>query len=151
MKYFFWAVLIFLSFVLQGRLSVFGVSPDLSVLLVYYAGIKHGEKKGLLTGVLIGALEDSISLSMLGPNLLSKGFIGFSSALFVTGSFFRWTPLLGIIAVFLLTFMDNSIVFLSLSMFDKIPAAILSTLFISVMQSILNAPAGILIRPKYAD
>ena len=151
MKYLLWAILIISSFVLQARLSILGVSPDLSILLVYYAGIKYGEKKGMLTGVLIGALEDSMSLSIFGPNLLSKGIIGFFSALFVTGSLFRWTPFLGMIAVLFLTFLDNSIVFLSLSLFDRAPAAISNALFISLMQSILNAPAGILIRPKDAD
>ena len=151
MKYFLWAVLIIFSFVLQARLSIIGVSPDLSLLLVYYAGIKYGEKKGMLTGVLIGALEDSMSLSIFGPNLLSKGIIGFFSALFVTGSLFRWTPTLGLIAVLSLTFLDNSIVFLSLSLFDKVPAAISNALFIAILQSILNAPVGMLLRPKYAD
>jgi rod shape-determining protein MreD len=150
-KYLFWAILIFLSFVLQARLSILGVSPDLSILLVYAAGIKYGEKKGMLTGVLIGALEDSMSFSIFGPNLLSKGVIGFLSALFVTGSLLRWTPPLGTIAVLFLTFLDNSIVFLSLSLFDKAPSAISTALFISLMQSILNAPAGLLIRPKNAD
>ena len=151
MKYLLWAILIILTFVLQARLSILGVSPDLSILLVYYAGIKYGGKKGMLAGVLIGAIEDSISLSIFGPNLLSKGVIGFFSAFFVTGNLLRWTPPLGIIALLLLTFLDNSIVFLSLSLFDKAPSSISTFLFISLMQSILNAPIGLLIRPKDAD
>ena len=151
MKYFYWLLMIFFSFLLQGHISVLGVSPNLSVLLVYYAGIRHGEIKGMLAGVLIGSLEDIMSLSLLGPNLLSKGIIGFSSAFFVTGGLFRWTPLLGIIAVLLLTFLDNSMTFLTLSLFDKVPAAVSNALFISLMQSLLNAPAGIFIRPEHAD
>lgn len=151
MKYIFWAILIFLSFILQGRVSILGVPPNLTALLVYYAGVKYGQTKGLLTGVLIGALEDNISSPILGPNLLAKATIGYFSSLFITGGFFRWTPVLGIFALFLLTLLDNSIVFISRSLFDKIPAELTSALFVSIMQSILNAPAGIFIRPKNAE
>ncbi len=151
MNYLCWSGLIILSLILQSRVSVLGVSPNLTVLLTYYAGVKYGETKGLFFGVFLGALEDSLSLHIFGPNLLGKGVIGYSSSIFVTGGLFRWTPLLGIIAVSLLTFADNSIVFLSRSLFDKVPAALSTALFISTMQSILNAPAGLFIRPKHAD
>lgn len=151
MKYLYWAISIFLSLFLQGKVSILGVSPDLTALLAYYAGIRYGETKGLLLGGFIGALQDSISLSILGPNLLAKGIIGFSASFFISGGFFRWTPLFGIIAISLFTFVDNSIVFLSKSLFDKAPAALSTALFVSVMQSLLNAPAGMFIRPKHVD
>jgi len=149
--YLWWALLIFLSFFLQSRISVLGVSPDLTVLLVYYAGIKYGETRGLLSGVLIGALEDGLSSFIIGPNLLGKGMIGFSAAFFVSGGFFRWTPLLGMIAVSFFTVFDNAVVFLSRTMFDKMPAAPSSALFITVMQSVMNALAGIFMRPQHVD
>lgn len=151
MKYLYWSLIIFLSFFLQGRISVLGISPDLTALLAYYAGIKYRETKGLLLGAVIGALEDSISLSILGPNMLSKGIIGFSSSVFITGGFFRWTPLLGIIFISLLTLIDKSVVFLSRSLFDNMPATFSTALFVSLMQALLNAPAGIFIRPKHAE
>ncbi len=150
MKYLYWTLIIFLTFILQGRIVILGIPPDLTVLLVYYAGLKYGEKKGLLFGALIGALEDSISLSILGPNLLAKGMTGYFSS-FISGKLFRWTPLLGIIAVSLLTFFDNSVVFLSISLFKKMPTAVSKALYVSIMQCLLNAPAGIFIRPKYAE
>jgi rod shape-determining protein MreD len=150
-KYILWPIAVFLSFFLQGRISVLGISPDLTVLIVYYAGIRYGETKGLLAGMVIGALEDSLSSSIIGPNLLSKGIIGFSSSFFVSGGVLRWTPFLGLLAVSFLTVVDNAMVFLAQSIFDKMPAAPASALLIAIMQSILNATAGIFIRPKHAD
>ena len=151
MKYLLWVILIFLCFFMQGRISVLDIPPNLTVLLAYYAGIKFGETRGLLAGALIGFLEDSVSSSLIGPNLLAMGIVGFSSSFFVSGGFFRWTPFLGMIAVFLLTFIDNSVVFLSRSIFDKMPAALSAALFVTIMQSVLNAPVGIFIRPRHVD
>lgn len=151
MRYLVWAGAILLTFFLQSRVSVLDIPPDLTAILVFYAGIRHGETKGLLTGVLIGALEDSISSSIIGPNLLGKGMVGFSASFFISGGVFRWTPVLGIVALSFLTFLDNSIVYLSRSIFDKMPAPPASALFIAVMQSLINAPAGIFIRPKHVD
>jgi rod shape-determining protein MreD len=150
-KYVLWPIAVFLCFFLQGRVSVLGITPDLTVLLVYYAGIRYGETKGLLAGAVIGALEDALSSSIIGPNLLSKGLIGFSASFFVTGGFLRWTPFLGLLAVALFTVADNAMVFATQSIFATMPAAPSSVLFVSVMQSILNAIAGIFIRPKHVE
>lgn len=151
MRYLLWVIAVFFSFFLQARISVLDISPDLTVLIVFYIGIRHGETRGLFAGILIGAIEDSLSYSFLGPNMLSKGVVGFVSAFFISGGIFRWTNLLGIIAVFMLTFVDNALVFISKGIFDKMPAAPSAALFAAVMQSLLNAPAGILIRPRHVD
>ena len=113
MIYVYWTIAILLSFFLQGKVSIIGVSLNLTVLMAYYAGIKYGETKGMLLGAFIGALEDIMAGSILGPNMLAKGVIGFFSSFLISGSIFRWTPLFGIITISLLTFFDNSIVFLS--------------------------------------
>lgn len=151
MKYLFFTAALFLAFFLQGRISVLGISPDLTALLAFYIGIRYGETKGLMAGIVIGALEDSISSSIIGPNLLGKGIVGFSSSFFVSGGLLRWTPLLGVIAVSLLTSLDGLVVFLTRSVFDRVPAAPSVAFLICTMQSILNAPAGIFVRPKNVD
>ncbi len=151
MRYLFWAAAVFLVFLLQGRTSLLGVVPNLTVLLTYYAGIRYGENRGLMAGVLIGYLEDSLSYSIIGPNLLSKALIGFFSAFFVTGGFFRWTIMLGIVAVSSLTIADNMMVFLLRGVFDKMPLRVTDFLFITVMQALMNGPAGIFLRPKNVD
>lgn len=146
-----YAVAIFLAFFLQGKISILGISPDLTALLAFYAGIRFGETKGLLTGILIGAMEDCLSFSIIGPNLLGKGIIGFTSSFFVSGGPLRWTPVLGVVGVFLLTSVDNGIVFLSKGLFGHVPALPSAAFFISLMQSILNAPAGVLVKPRNVD
>lgn len=150
MKYFSFTAALFLALFLQGRISILGISPDLTALLAFYAGIRYGETRGFLAGLVIGALEDSISSPMIGPNLLGKGIVGFSSSFLVSGGLLRWTPLLGVIVVSLLTSVDNLSVFFTRSVFDKVPTAPSMAFFISTMQSLLNAPAGIFVRPKNA-
>jgi rod shape-determining protein MreD len=130
---------------------VLGIVPNLTVLLAFYAGIRYGAHKGLLAGLLIGFLEDSLSDSLVGPNMLAKGLVGYAAAFFVTGGFFRWTPLLGIISVSALTLAGNIVTVLSKTLFDKMPGSVASIVFISVMQALLNAPAGAFMRPEHAD
>ena len=151
MKYIWWALIIFLAFLLQSSLTILAVSPNLTVLVVYFIGIRYGRTSGLLSGVLIGALEDSLSSAMLGPNMLAKGMVGLLSASFISGNFLIWTPLLGSIVAALLTFTGNTVAFLSLALFDKLPAPIPTALFTTTMQSLLNASAGIFMRPENAD
>jgi rod shape-determining protein MreD len=150
-KYIFWALIIFLAFLLQSSISILAVSPNLTVMVVYFIGMRYGGTRGLLSGVLIGALEDSLSSTMLGPNMLAKGMVGLLSASFISGNFLIWTPLLGTIAAAFLTFTGSSIAFLSLALFDKLPTHISTALFTATMQSLMNASAGIFIRPENAD
>jgi rod shape-determining protein MreD len=150
-KYLWFALIIFLAFLLQSSISILAVSPNLTVLVVYFIGIRYGATKGLLSGVLIGALEDSMSSSILGPNMLAKGIVGLLSASFISGNFLIWTPLLGTLAAALLTFTGSTIAFLSLALFDKFPTHISTALFTATMQSLMNASAGIFIRPENAD
>lgn len=151
MRYVLLVISVFLVFFLQERISVLDITPDLTMLLVFAVGLRYGEIRGLLMGIVVGALEDSLSGSFIGPHMLSKGIIGFSSYFFVSGGLLRWTPLLGVISVAGLTFADNLIVFLAKTMFDRMPALFSTVLFVSIMQSILNAPVGILMRPEHVE
>jgi rod shape-determining protein MreD len=147
MIYLLWAAILLFAFVLQGSISFFDISPNLTVILACYAGIKKREVNGMLIGSVIGIIEDSLSGAFLGPHLLSKGLIGYLSSL-TYSRFFIWTPLLGIITVSVLTFIDGLIIFASRSIFDRMPAGFLVALFMIVIQSLLNAPFGFILRPK---
>ncbi|MHB8883011.1 MAG: rod shape-determining protein MreD [Thermodesulfovibrionales bacterium] len=151
MRYLLWIAATFCCFLLQGKLSVLGVAPNLTILPVYYAGLRHGETRGLMAGILVGYIEDNLSYSLIGPHLMSDAIIGYMSAFLVSGALFRWTPLLGIIAVATLTVADNVIVFASKSIFDKAPALFSTVVYTSVMQALINAPAGIFLGSKNAD
>jgi rod shape-determining protein MreD len=147
MIYVLWAAIILLTVLVQGSVSLIHIKLNLTVILVCYIGMKRGEIPGMFFGALIGLIEDIISGSLLGPNILSKGLIGYlSSSLY--RKLFIWTPLIGAINIFSLTFLDCSIVFILRSIFDKIPVDIGAALFIIMVQSLVNAPLGIFIKPK---
>ncbi|MEW6161842.1 MAG: rod shape-determining protein MreD [Nitrospirota bacterium] len=147
MTYLLWAVIILFTFIIQGRVSLFDVSPNFTSVLAYYAGVRKGELGGIFLGSFIGVIEDSLSGTFLGPNLLSKGLVGYFSS-FMSGSFFRWTPFLGAIAISALTLIDDTLVFMSRSFFDKMPTSIQAAVFIGAVQSLINTPLGIFLRPK---
>jgi rod shape-determining protein MreD len=147
MIYFFWAAILLFALILQGSISFFDISPNLTVILACYAGIRKREVKGMLIGSVIGMIEDSLSGAFLGPHLLSKGLIGYLSSL-TYSRFFIWTPLLGVITMSALTFIDGLIIFASRSVFDRMPASFPVALLIILIQSLLNAPFGLILKPK---
>lgn len=147
MIYVLWTAIILLTVLAQGSVSFIHIKLNLTVILVCYIGMKRGEIPGMFFGALIGLIEDILSGVLIGPNILSKGLIGYlSSSLY--RKLFIWTPLIGAINIFSLTFLDSSIVFILRSIFDKIPVDIGTALFIIMVQSLVNAPPGIFIKPK---
>lgn len=147
MKYLFWALIIFLTFGIQGSISIFDITPNFTVILACYAGIRGGEGKGLLFGSLIGIVEDSLSGMLLGPHILSKGLTGYLAA-FLYSKFFVWTPVLGILTAMILTIADGFLVYTARSIFATMPSGIGAAAFIIAMQSLLNAPLGIFLKKK---
>lgn len=151
MKILVWISIVLAAFVLQTTVSFLGVSPNITVLLAYYLGIRHGEVRGMFAGMIIGIAEDSIALSLIGPHMLSKAAIGFLSSRLISGGFFRWTPLLGLFSIIAFTAIDNSLVFFSKTLFERLPADPSGAVYITIMQALLNAVAGIFIKPAHAD
>jgi rod shape-determining protein MreD len=140
-------VLAALLFVLEAKLSVLGIRPNLTVLLVYFVGLRHGPTRGLLFGALVGVIADSISGNILGPNMLGKGTVGFLSSLMTRGPF-NWTPLFGLIGVIVLTLGDGIMAFSSMAVFSHMPTTLSNAAFIISGQAALNAVAGLYIRPE---
>jgi rod shape-determining protein MreD len=147
MKYVFWVLVTAFIFLIQGSVSFFDITPNLTAALAFYAGIRKREIKGMFLGSLIGLVEDMLSGPFLGPNLLSKGIIGYLSP-FIYSKFFMWTPLLGVISISVLTLTDGFIVYMSKSIFRQMPVGSGSAALIIAFQALLNAPLGIFLRPK---
>ncbi|MDP1758287.1 MAG: hypothetical protein Q8K77_00640 [Thermodesulfovibrionales bacterium] len=144
-------LIIFSAFLLESRISIFGAHPDLAAAIAYYFGLKNGETKGLLFGSFIGLIGDSLSGGILGPNILGKGMVGFLSASMSSasgGSFFRWTPVLGVIGISLLTALNGIIVFLSKTLFEHMPTSIPSAMSIIFTAALINSLLGIFMRPQ---
>lgn len=140
-------LIIFSAFLLESRISIFGAQPDLAAAIAYYFGLKNGETKGMLFGSFVGLIGDSLSGGILGPNILGKGMVGFLSA-FMSGSFFRWTPILGVIGISLLTALNGIIVFLSKTLFEHMPTSIPSAMSIIFTAALINSLLGIFMRPQ---
>ncbi len=151
MKYLFWVCAIFFAFLIEGQLSILRVTPNLTALLVYYAAIKYQGLAGIFTGLLIGFFEDLLTLSILGPHMLGKALVGYVATLFTSGKFFRWTPVLGLIGVSIVTVIDGATVYFSLGIFEKLPQEPERALYIIIMQALLNTPFGLFLKPKHAD
>jgi len=147
MRYVLWIAVTFLALIIQGSLSLFDITPNLTAVLAFYAGIKKGEVKGMLAGSLIGLLEDNLAGPFLGPNLLSKGLVGYLAS-FMCSRFFVWTPLLGMISITVLTMVDGLVVFLCKSAFDRTPVSFGAAAFIIVVQALLNAAFGVFLKPR---
>lgn len=143
----FWAVLITGLFVLKTHISIFGTSLNLTVLVPFYFGLKKSPEKGFLIGILVGLIEDSLSSTIMGPNILSKGSIGILSSLFL-GRFFIWTPFFGILACFTVTLFDSFIVYICRELFFVQPAPFKGAVLKMLFQSALNAPLGFFMRPS---
>lgn len=140
-------LIIFSAFLLESRISIFGAQPDLAAAIAYYFGLKNGETKGMLFGSFVGLIGDSLSGGILGPNILGKGMVGFFPA-FMSGSFFRWTPVLGVIGISLLTALNGIIVFLSKTLFEHMPTSIPSAISIIFTAALINSLFGIFMRPQ---
>ncbi|GAB4483907.1 MAG: hypothetical protein OHK006_06570 [Thermodesulfovibrionales bacterium] len=151
MRYILWAAAVFFAFLIEQNVSFLAVTPNLTALIIYAIGIRHGEVRGLLAGLVIGFVEDTLALGMIGPHMLGSSLVGFFSSYFLAGSVLRWTPVLGVLALAFLSLADNLSVFMALSVFQSPPSGTGTAAYISVMQAILNAPFGIFCRPKHAD
>jgi rod shape-determining protein MreD len=99
----------------------------------------------MLFGSFIGLIGDSLSGGILGPNILGKGMVGFFSA-FMSGSFFRWTPILGAIGISILTVINGIFVFLSKTIFEHMPTSIPRAMSITLTAALINSLLGIFIR-----
>lgn len=112
-----WYPLILLFFVplqsiLMTSISLNGIKPDLGLIVVFFAGLVYGEVDGILLGLTIGLLMDLFSGGPLGPNVVSKTVIGWSSgmvcktllnvnAFFTLGSVFCLSLLNGVLSFLL--------------------------------------------------
>lgn len=135
------------AFIIHSQVSLWGVVPSLTVAVAYAVGIYTGPAKGILLGSAVGMLEDSVSGNILGPNLMGKGMVGFLAS-FNSGSFFRWTPLLGMLSLFFLTLLDGVVVWASRTIFETSPATMSRGIFTVLMQGMMNVAIGFFLRPR---
>ena len=155
-----WILLTVLVFLLQTQCYFIRDFSNLTVVLVYYFGLKShqrnsdrdysgskSELESVAFGVIIGLMEDVISGSIIGPGLLSKGLLGLMTPVVFTDMIFKWTPLWGVIIVIIFTLFDGMVIVCSRIMFTGIHVTGATLVQVMCVQSIMNMPFGILLRP----
>lgn len=142
-----WVIVLIAVLMLEAKVEVFGIRPNLTAVLAYYFGLRNGAVKGILYGSLIGIAVDSLSGGMLGPNLLGKGAVGFFSSYIAEGFFFKWTPVLGVLGISALTVLDGIAAFALTALFVSAPTSLWNAALIMLGQAALNAMAGPFIKP----
>lgn len=60
-----------------SKMDIFGVKPDIGLVIVYLIGFLYGEMDGLIMGILIGFVMDSFASNHFGINLFTKSLTGF--------------------------------------------------------------------------
>jgi rod shape-determining protein MreD len=134
---------------LQTRVAVFGIHPNLTAAVAYWIGFQSSPIKGTILGSFIGIIEDSIGGGILGPNLLGKGLVGLLAS-WLSKRIFHWTPLVGMVSIFLLTAMDGLVIFVTKVLYSSVPVPVSLVMTGLFTQGLLNSIAGAFISPKNA-
>jgi hypothetical protein len=156
-----WIFLASLAILVQPMITVFDFPLNLTIVLVYVFAIKapplqsastsftdvKAEIRGSAFGVGIGLIEDAMSGSILGLNVLSKGLIGFISSILFRDIFFQWTPAIGCAVIFALTIIDGLILILTSHFIAGTPVRGFEVVEMLLVQALLNFPLGFIIRP----
>lgn len=108
-----WFCAVILCLILQTTLvpsiAIFGVQPDLLIIVLAFMCLKHGVMPGIYVGFFLGLVLDLYSPALLGQNALSKTVIGFFLGLF-NEKVMRTDPLVKII-ILLVSFFIHDILF----------------------------------------
>jgi|GEM_PF-4670007 rod shape-determining protein MreD len=120
---------------------------DLLALLAYCYGLRRGPSGGIFFGAFLGFLEDGLSASILGPAVLAKGMVGYTAS-FLPRGFFRWSPVLGFLGAFSLTFLADALQYASLGVFWQAPTTLGQALAAAALAGLLNGVLGVFIRPR---
>lgn len=130
----------------ESRLRVFGIAPNLTVIVAYYMGLRYGAHHGVLVGAGLGVLKDGAIGGIVGPSTLSMSTVGLLAS-HLRGGLLMWNPLLGMLALGFLTGLDGLLSYACLSIFQQPRAELAAAALALFWQAAANAPLGFIIRP----
>ncbi len=150
-----WMLLVALVFLLQTQFYFIKDFSNLTVVLVYYFGLKSHQRStgskaelgSVAFAVVVGLMEDVMSGAIIGPGVLSKGLLGLMTPVVFTDMVFKWTPLWGAIIVVIFTLFDGMVLIGSRMVFTGIHVTAFTLLQVLCVQSLFNMPFGIMLRP----
>jgi rod shape-determining protein MreD len=117
--------------------SFFSMRLNLTVLLVFFMGMKLKPYRALFWATVIGLILDSVSMRLTGPNIMSKGLIVFACWVLNSGVF-NLNAVFNSVICYLFTAADLAIVYLLLTVFDTKPVEFADASFNVVFQSFVN-------------
>lgn len=107
-----WVITLFLCILLQttlfSSLKICGVKPDLILIVVLYASLWKGVRRGVVVGFIGGMLEDIVSGGLPGANAFAKLTVGLLCGL-SPKKFYLGSKRVQIMAAFFGTFLAQTI------------------------------------------
>jgi len=76
------AVVLVVQTTIIPKIAIFGISPDLLLILLFVFSVQYGATNGIWTGFSLGVLIDVFSAGILGANALAKTVIGATAGFF---------------------------------------------------------------------
>jgi hypothetical protein len=158
---FVWVFITAFVLLLQPKLALFDCPLNLTLALVYVFGIKTAsyqpaasgsddvtpEIRSTLFGAGVGLIEDAMIGSIIGPNLLSKGLVGFMSSIVYRDIFFQWESVLGGVVLSVFTLLDGLVVIAARQLFSNMTIGGPAVVELVIIQAVMNIPIGLVLKP----
>lgn len=122
-----------------------GTKPDLILILVYSYSLRYGQIKGMTYGALTGLMIDFTSGFILGPNIISKAFIGYLTSS-VRQKLFQWNIIINTVMIAVSSVFDIVLVYVNLETFADI-SFVNRPLEPLIMQVVSTAVIGMILYP----
>jgi rod shape-determining protein MreD len=117
LQYLKWPMLFIGCFILQTSLvpsmAIFGVKPDLLMIILFFFSIRYGIMPGVLVGFFLGLTQDLYTPALLGQNALTMTIIAASSGLF-NEKVMRTDPFVKTIILFVMFLVHDTVFMLVL-------------------------------------
>ena len=114
----FYIIIALLSLSVQAVLFK-GIKPDIVLILVFFYSLRYGRMKGLAYGAVAGLLVDFSSGFILGPNMMSKIFIGYLIPS-IRQKMFQWNIIINTLIIIVFCVVDMLLVYICLETFADI-------------------------------
>ena len=109
-----WTGLVILLYILQTTIvpliAVFGIKPDLLVLVLFFIGLKSDVIPAVFAGFFLGLAQDFYSPVILGQTALAKTVAGFFAGLF-NEKVMRVDPVFQLLLLFLMFIIHDMVFF----------------------------------------
>ncbi len=135
--------------ILFEKMNVFGVKPDIALVIIIFHAWILGMKPGIYWGLALGGLIDLFTVGVLGVGLILKGTVGFVTGI-LGESFLHLSLQAYIFIFFMVSFIHDIAGFLFLHGFKRggFPSIFIGETFIRALYDALIAVIAVLLLRK---